>query len=151
MNEGEDENGGDESADRAPLPPPEPPPALPEAVEGDPLAQVVDDEDAYRDVAEWADGELLKERTPEELIEALVGTGWEGDKAAELVEASRVRTRAARGVLTREDVAREMRSRYGKGMRVSWFAGWPTISSAWRLMVSIGAVLTLRRWRNRGG
>jgi hypothetical protein len=114
-----------------------------------PLDHVVDDLEAEQEVAAWADEAVLAGRSPEELVEELVGRGWERDKAEGRVEAARVRTRRERGVVTRDDVANEMRSRYSKGMRMSWFAAFPSLSSAWRLMISIGSMLTLKRWRRR--
>src|SRR4051812_26997308 len=118
-----------------------------EAFDESPLEHVVDDLEEEQDVAEWADEALLAGRAPEELVEELIERGWERDRAEIRVEAARVRTRRERGVITRDDVANEMRSRYSRGMRTSWFAGFPSLSSAWRLMVSIGSLLTLRRWR----
>jgi hypothetical protein len=117
--------------------------------ENSPLDHVVDDLDEERELAEWADAALVAGRTPEELVDELLEQGWSRDDAEVRVEAARVRTRRERGILTRDDVANTMRARYSKGMRTSWFAGFPSLSSAWRLMIAVGSVLTLKRWRRR--
>src|SRR5205814_952369 len=117
--------------------------------EDSPLERVVDDLDEQREAADWADAALLAGRMPEDLVEELIARGWDRDEAELRIEEARVRTRRARGVITRDDVAGEMRARYSRGMRTSWFAGFPSLSSAWRLMISIGSLLTLKRWRRR--
>jgi hypothetical protein len=131
-------------------PPPAPPPSAGgESAAGDALDHIVDDSGPRRDAATWAEEALLAGATPEYLVEQLAAIGWDSEESEELVEAARVRTRRERGVLTRDDVAREMGARYSKGMRTSWFAALPTLSSAWRLMISIGNLLTFRRWRTK--
>jgi hypothetical protein len=140
----------DEADERVEIPPPPAaPPVVSDGDAGEPLDHIIDDSEPRREAATWADEAILAGAAPEELVERLSSNGWDSDEAEQIVEAARVRTRRARGVLTRDDVAREMGARYSKGMRTSWFAALPTLSSAWRLMISIGNLLTFRRWRGK--
>ncbi len=95
--------------------------------------------------AEWTVEEMTKGRTPEELAAELADNGWSEDDAAELVENARRSTRHLRGVITREDVARENASRYHKATALSWFTAFLSIASAWRLLNSVAFLLSSRR------
>src|SRR5262245_20340474 len=101
--------------------PAEPPPT--------PLDRVVDDV-LERDTARQSiAAQLLAGRIPEELVAELVASGWSQDDAEEMVEDGRKQTRAQRGVVTRDDVARAVHQRYRTGMAAGWMAGIPMVAT----------------------
>jgi hypothetical protein len=83
-------------------------------VDSNPLEHVVDDREAKVAWGEWAVEEMTKGRCAEELIAELTANGWDEDDAAELAENARRQTRHLRGVITRDDVARQNAARYHK-------------------------------------
>ncbi len=107
------------------------------------LEHVVDDLAYREETADWIREQLLHERVAEEVVSELVAQGWDAEEAHSLVEQVRRLTRRERGVVTREDVAREANRRYGKGMSGGWMVGMPTLASARRLMHSLGNLLGL--------
>jgi hypothetical protein len=112
-----------------------------------PLGHVVDDLEPKLAWSDWAVEEMTKGRSAEELAAELAANGWSEDDAAELVENARRQTRHLRGVITRDDVARESASRYHKGTALSWFTAFLSIASAWRLLNSLAFLLSSRRHR----
>lgn len=87
---------------------------------------------------------MAKGRTPEDLASELVSNGWDEDDAAGIVENARRQTRHLRGVVTRDDVARSAWAHYRRGMGMRWFAGFPMLSAALRLMTSLLYVFSRR-------
>jgi hypothetical protein len=80
---------------------------VPTAVAADAqLEHVVDDLTVKEQWADWIHAELATGRTAEQIAADMVDQGWDSDEAAELVETVRKLTRAERGVVTREEVAR---------------------------------------------
>jgi hypothetical protein len=120
---------------------------IPESIDSTLLDHVVDDLGPKLAWSEWAVEEMIKGRSPEELSAELTAAGWSQDDAAELVETARRRTRRLRGVITRDDVARENASRYHKATALSWFTAFLSLASAWRLLNSLAFVLGSRKSR----
>jgi hypothetical protein len=73
---------------------------------GSPLEKIVDDETPKLECSDWAFDEIAAGRLVEEVVADLMANGWSHDDAEEICEDARRRTRAHRGVTTREDVAR---------------------------------------------
>ena len=112
-----------------------------------PLDHVIDDQEPKEAWSEWTVEQMTRGRTPEELAVELVANGWSEDDATELVENARRSTRHLRGVITRDEVARESASRYRKATALSWFTTFISIASAWRLLNSLAFILGSRRRR----
>jgi hypothetical protein len=90
------------------------------------LANIEDDESVAHEATLWAADELIEGRTPEQLLADLIEQGWEHDQAERIVETARKETRAQRGVVTRDDVAREMNADYRRatgGLSVAFRSG----------------------------
>jgi hypothetical protein len=66
-----------------------------------------------------------------------------------MVEEGRKRTRSERGVVTRDDVARAVNSRYRTGMAAGWMAGIPMVATVRRLIFALTSWRTLRRLREQ--
>ena len=126
---------------------PAPAPSTP-AASAEALEHVVDDLGPRQEAVDWLCIQILAGRSTEELSAELVAAGaWSQDEADELVEQARRQTRQERGVLTREDVVRDVDSRYRQSMAAGWFTALPTLSSARRLISSIANVMSLKRRR----
>src|SRR4051794_3083724 len=82
-----------------------------------PFDHLVDDADARRESAEWAYGQLVAGRSPEQVVAGLAAGGWSADDAESIAEDARKRTRHLRGVVTREEVARDSEAYYRGAMR----------------------------------
>ena len=111
-------------------PHPETGPATSPPPDPSPLDHVVDDLGPKLAWSEWAVEEMTKGRCMEELAVELTANGWSDDDAAELVENARRQTRHLRGVITRDDVARENAARYHTATALRWFTAILSIASA---------------------
>lgn len=126
---------------------PDPPSPAP-AAEAEALEHVVDDLEPRQEAIRWLCVQILAGRSTEELAAELVAAGgWSQDDADELVEDARRQTRQERGVLTRDDVVRDVNLRYRQSMAAGWFTALPTLSAARRLITSIANVMSLKRRR----
>jgi len=117
-----------------------------------PLDRVIDDLEPKEAWFEWAVDEMAKGRCPEELAAEMVAQGWGEEDAAELVETARRRTRHLRGVITRDEVARENAARYHKATALNWFSMFRTVSTTFvcvtsvrNLLYSLSELLSSRR------
>jgi hypothetical protein len=115
----------------------------------DALDRIVDDETPRREALIWALEQVECGRAFEEVTAELVGNGWPGDDAAEIVEAARLATLELRGAITRDQVVRAADRRYRRSMTVGWFVGFPAIAAAMRLLYSVSTLLFLRRTNGR--
>ena len=122
-------------------PPPSPPPS--------PLDQIVDDYAPRSDAVEQAVAELQAGHSFEEAAARLVEKGWAQTDVDEIIEEARVRTLAARGVLTRDQVLRNVNRRYQQSMSGGWFVGFPVWAAGIRLVYSLANLTFLRRARRR--
>jgi hypothetical protein len=106
--------------------------------------EVIDDLEEHVRAAGWARAEMLENgRAPDDLIAELVQQGWEEDAAADVVEKVRKETRAQRGVVTRDDVVRDINRHYRKSTS-GWAVGIPSIASLRRLLHSIATMSILK-------
>lgn len=111
-----------------------------------PLDRIVDDDEPHVQCLEYLCAQMLAGRLVDDLRDELIAAGWPEDDADDLAERARQQTRRARGVVTREDVARESRHNYRQG----WYGGWMSV-----LMLPISvrrliyAVRTLRQLKKR--
>ncbi len=112
--------------------------------EKSPFDVIVDDSAAREQATEWARDELLAGRNADELTAELIEQGWDEDDARLMVEAERKDTRAERGVLTRDAVARGAEKAYRGAFSGGWVTGFPTIASARRLMHAIASMRWLK-------
>jgi hypothetical protein len=90
------------------------------------LSHIEDDETALHEAQLWAAEQLIQGRTPEELIAQMTTDGWDTDQAEQIVETARKETRQQRGVITRDDVVREMNVDYRRatgGLSVAFRSG----------------------------
>jgi hypothetical protein len=90
------------------------------------LSNIEDDQTVAHEATLWAIDELINGRTFEQLQADLTGQGWDADQAERIVEIARQETRAQRGVITRDDVAREMNADYRRatgGLSVAFRSG----------------------------
>jgi hypothetical protein len=76
------------------------------------LNHVVLEEAPAAEVVAWASDELLAGRTFSDVVNDLVDQGWDPAAAEAAVEQARVQTRAARGVMTRDDIVGELDRRH---------------------------------------
>jgi len=113
------------------------------------LEQVVDDFEIQASSLAWVTDELLKGRSTEDLQNCLVDQGWTSDEASNVVEQARRATRRLRGVITREDVVIEANRNYRKSMTGGWFLAFPSLNAAFRLLYSLGNLITLGKMRRR--
>jgi hypothetical protein len=120
----------------------EPGPA--ESTDSAPLEHIVDDFDAKRGWSDWAVDQLAAGRTAEDVAAELVGNGWGEEEAAEMAESARKATRHLRGAITRQEVAGEFAARYHKATALRWFSAFPSFSSLWRLLNSVGGLRKIR-------
>ena len=74
-----------------------------------------DDSEAYAEARSWIWAEFRRGRMPEEMVAALRDTGWSLDKAEWLVEEGRKESRSLRGIVTRDDVVRDLNKKWSKG------------------------------------
>jgi hypothetical protein len=111
--------------------------------------RIVDDETSRREAVEWAADELTDGRSFEEVAAGLAAAGWPAELAGEILESARQATRGFRGAVTRDEVVREANRNYRKGLGLGWFAGFPSISAAIRLLYSIGSLVSLRKREDR--
>jgi len=72
------------------------------------LSNIQDDRAEKLEAHQWATEELLEGRSPEELHATMMAEGWDPDTAEEIIESARKETRAERGVVTREDIVRDL-------------------------------------------
>jgi hypothetical protein len=92
----------------------------------DALSRVTDEQSTHHEARRWAETQLVEGRSPEELVEQLVVDDWEISEAEHLVEVARKETRAERGVITRDDVVRELNVDYRRatgGLSVAFRSG----------------------------
>jgi hypothetical protein len=90
------------------------------------LSNVRDDGEGREEAVRWAGEQMILERGAEELIAELVAEGWDREGAEEIVEEARKETRRERGVVTREDVVRDVNARYRQatgGLSVAFRSG----------------------------
>jgi hypothetical protein len=111
------------------------------------LDRVVDDYAPRQDAVEWATAELAAGRAFEAVTAELEQGGWPAADAAEIVEAARRESRAERGVVTREQIAREANRRYRQGLASGWMVGFPTVAALKRLVHAVAHLAVLRRLR----
>jgi len=111
------------------------------------LDRVVDDYAPRQDAVEWAAAELAGGRAFEEVTAELEQGGWVAGDAAEIVEAARRESRSERGVVTREQIAREANRRYRQGLASGWMIGFPTVAALKRLVHAVAHVAMLHRVR----
>ena len=118
--------------------------------EAEALEHVVDDLEPREAAIAWLCERMLAGQSADELAEALARDGgWSAESADELVEEARRQTRHQRGVVTRDDVVRDVNLRYRQSMTTGWFTAMPTLSAARRLITSIANLMSLKR-RRRG-
>lgn len=110
-----------------------------------PLERVVDDDTPRREAVEWAVEALYTDASFDDVAAALAEQGWPPEEAADVVEEARQRTRAHRGVLTRDHVVGRADRRYRQAMTGRWYVGMPMLAAAWRLMHSLATLMALRR------
>jgi hypothetical protein len=113
-----------------------------------PFDAIVDDTAERAAASEWARQQLLADRDGDEVIADLVSQGWSDDDAAMIVETERKRTRAQRGVLTRDAVATGVDQAYRSGQG-GWSIGFPTIAAARRLLHAIASLRWLKKLSKR--
>jgi hypothetical protein len=90
------------------------------------LSQVMDDVSDHQEAARWAEEQLIEGRTPDDLLARMIADGWDPAQAEIIVENARKETRAERGVLTREDVVRDLNVDYRRatgGLSVAFRSG----------------------------
>jgi hypothetical protein len=90
------------------------------------LSQIEDDVTTIHEAQMWAAAELVDGRSPEELTAQLTGEGWDADEAEQIVETARKETREERGVVTRDDVVRDLNVDYRRatgGLSVAFRSG----------------------------
>jgi hypothetical protein len=120
------------------------------------LANIVDDTAEVLEAHRWAREELIEGRMPEELVAEMTAGGWELDEAERIVETARKDTRAERGVVTREDIVRELNGNHRRataGVMVAFRSqiglfGW--VSSFMSAMRSMRKLKTMARSRTAG-
>lgn len=123
-----------------------------EAQRVSPLEQIIDDShetEARAQAGGWSDQELIRGIAFETVIQALATSGWSREEAETIVEESRQRTRAERGVVTREMVAKVVEKRYRRMLSsVRWiaFGGFPALMiGARNILASLRALRSGRR------
>jgi hypothetical protein len=90
------------------------------------LSNVRDDGEQREEALRWASEEMIRGRAAEELLEELIAQGWEASEAEQIVEEARKATRLEWGVVTREDVVRDLNARYRSatgGLSVAFRSG----------------------------
>jgi len=90
------------------------------------LSQITDDLDANLHAARWAEDQLIAGVPPEALLDQLTGEGWDPSDAEQIIETARKETRAQRGVVTREDIVRDLNLDYAnatRGLSVAFRSG----------------------------
>jgi hypothetical protein len=90
------------------------------------LSQIEDDETILHEAQYWAAEELIAGRSPEDLVAQLTGEEWDADEAERIVETARKETRQQRGVITRDDVVRDLNVDYRRatgGLSVAFRSG----------------------------
>jgi hypothetical protein len=90
------------------------------------LANIEDDQTVIHEATLWAIDELIDGRTFDQVLAELNDQGWDHDQAERIIETARKETRAQRGIITRDDVAREMNADYRKatgGLSVAFRSG----------------------------
>jgi hypothetical protein len=110
-----------------------------------PLDHIVDDFDARRSWGDWAVDQMAAGRMAEDVAAELVANGWDPEDAAEMAESARKATRHLRGAITRQEVAGEYAERYRRATAFRWFSAFPSFSSLWRLLNSIGGLRKIRK------
>ncbi len=76
------------------------------------LSNIEDDTSVKHQAVRWAAEELIAGRSVEELVQQLVDEQWTTDDAEEVIELARKDTRAERGVVTRDDIVRDLNADY---------------------------------------
>jgi hypothetical protein len=90
------------------------------------LAEVTDDTAQRSEADRWAEDQLIAGVAVEDLVADLTTHGWEPSDAETIVETARKETRAARGIVTRDDIVREMNVDYRRatgGLSVAFRSG----------------------------
>jgi hypothetical protein len=97
-----------------------------QSASADALSRVTDDSTEILAAGRWAEEELLAGRTPEAVVGQMTADGWDESSAEQIVENARKETRAERGVLTRDDVVRDLNVDYRRatgGLSVAFRSG----------------------------
>jgi hypothetical protein len=92
----------------------------------DALSRIEDDETVNHEASRWAAEQLVDGNSPEALVAQLLTEGWEPHQAEQIVETARRETRQQRGVVTREDVVRDLNVDYRRatgGLSVAFRSG----------------------------
>jgi hypothetical protein len=90
------------------------------------LEKVVEQEPIDSDLLLWAMEELLDGRDLQDLEQQLVEAGWAAATVEQIVETARQQTRKQRGVVTRDDVVRDLNVDYRRatgGLSVAFRSG----------------------------
>lgn len=124
------------------------------------LSNVEDEQSDLREAVRWAAEALVAGREAEELHGELLAGGWGGEEAEEIVESARKDTRRERGVVTREDVVRDLNARYRQatgGLSVAFRSGLfglygftTGVMAAWRAVRRLRKVKRESRLRREG-
>jgi hypothetical protein len=113
------------------------------------LSNLEDEQSDVREAVSWASEALVAGRAVEELESELLGEGWNADEVEGIVETSRRDTRRERGVVTREDVVRDLNARYRQatgGLSVAFRSGlFGMYGFTSGVMAAIRAVRKLKR------
>jgi hypothetical protein len=90
------------------------------------LSHVTDDLEQRLEADQWAQEQLLAGQSPEDLLTEMLSQGWDTADAEPIIENARKQTRGERGILTRDDVVREMNVDYRRatgGLSVAFRSG----------------------------
>src|SRR2546423_13953196 len=104
-----------------------------QVAEPSPLDQIVDDYEPRLEAFDLAVAALQTGSTFEEVKSRLMEIGWSESDAQEILEEARIHTREARGLITRDQVLRNVHGRYRQGMS-GWFVGFPLWAAAFRFI-----------------
>jgi hypothetical protein len=90
------------------------------------LSNVHDDESDIVEARQWAVDQLLNEQSLEQVHRSLLEHGWDAELADQITEHARIETRRQRGVITRDDIVRDLESEYRRatsGVSMFFFGG----------------------------
>jgi hypothetical protein len=118
------------------------------------LSHIVDDTSEVLEAHRWVGEELIEGRTPEELVAEMTAGGWGLEEAEHIVETARKDTRAERGVVTRDDIVRELDGNYRRAtagvliafrLQIGLFGWLTSFISAMRSMRKLKAISRSRK------
>ncbi len=109
-----------------------------------PFDQVVDDDTPREESRMWAIDQLRDGRSFDDVLTDLTESGWDAESAEQILEKARKFTRAERGVVTREQVAKAAKAYYRGGTGNGMLSGLPTIAAIRRLLYSFATLKFLR-------